>query len=48
MKKLFLLVCTLITFLAFYPQSDQVFIEISVETPLEFIEGTCPIDGFIH
>ncbi len=47
MKKLFLLVCTLITFLAYYPQSDQVSIEISVETPVESVEVTCPIDGFI-
>lgn len=47
MKKLFLLTCILITFLAFYPKSDQVSIEISVEIPMESVEITCPIDGFI-
>ena len=47
MKKLFLLACALITLLAFYPKSDQVSIEISVENPMESVEVTCPIDGFI-
>ncbi len=47
MKKLFLLVFTLSTLLAFYPASDQISIELSVEEPIEFIEITCPIDGYI-
>lgn len=47
MKKLFLLVCTFTLFLAFYPKPDQVSVEISIDTPMEFVEVTCPIDGFI-
>ncbi|MBX2872764.1 MAG: TlpA family protein disulfide reductase [Saprospiraceae bacterium] len=47
MKKLLLLVCALIISLAFYPESDQVSVEISIEDPMELIEITCPIDGYI-